>query len=56
MTKWSMEYFNDKVLDQILPKRFGGEDDPMGAIVFLVSSASDFVTGHILCVDGGEIA
>ena len=36
--------------------RWGHTDDLVGALVFLSSSASDFVNGHILYVDGGMLA
>ena len=36
--------------------RWGSTDDLMGPAVFLASSASDFVNGHILYVDGGILA
>jgi NAD(P)-dependent dehydrogenase (short-subunit alcohol dehydrogenase family) len=36
--------------------RFGSEFDLKGAAVFLASAASDFITGHILAVDGGQSA
>ena len=36
--------------------RFGGPQDLKGAAIFLASSASDFVTGQILAVDGGQSA
>jgi NAD(P)-dependent dehydrogenase (short-subunit alcohol dehydrogenase family) len=36
--------------------RFGNESDLKGPAVFLASSASDFVTGHVLVVDGGQTA
>jgi len=36
--------------------RWGRPEDLMGAVVFLASSASDFVTGQVLYVDGGILA
>jgi NAD(P)-dependent dehydrogenase (short-subunit alcohol dehydrogenase family) len=46
------EYF----LKKIPLGRFGSDHDLKGAAVFLASGASDFVTGHVLVVDGGQTA
>jgi NAD(P)-dependent dehydrogenase (short-subunit alcohol dehydrogenase family) len=46
----------DAYLERIPLRRFGGPDDLKGAIVFLASAASDFVTGQTIVVDGGESA
>ena len=36
--------------------RWGEPDELVGAAIFLASSASDYVNGHILYVDGGMLA
>jgi NAD(P)-dependent dehydrogenase (short-subunit alcohol dehydrogenase family) len=37
-------------------QRWETPEDLIGAAVFLASSDSDFVTGQVLCVDGGSVA
>ena len=44
---------NAEILSRIPAGRWATPADLMGAIVFLASSASDYVNGHILAVDGG---
>jgi gluconate 5-dehydrogenase len=43
-------------LSRIPSGRWGKPEDLIGAAVFLASSASDYVTGHVLFVDGGWTA
>jgi len=45
-----------EILDRIPAGRWGQPGDLAGAAVFLASSASDYVTGTILTVDGGWMA
>src|SRR3954464_5703302 len=45
-----------KMLASIPLRRFGGPDDLKGAVVFLASAASDYVTGQTIVVDGGQSA
>jgi gluconate 5-dehydrogenase len=46
----------DSLLDTIPMRRLGSDTDLEGAIAFLASRASDYVTGHTLVVDGGASA
>jgi 2-dehydro-3-deoxy-D-gluconate 5-dehydrogenase len=41
------------ILERIPAGRWGRGDDIAGAVVFLSSAASDYVSGTILPVDGG---
>jgi len=51
-----MERNKEMLLASIPAGRFGGPDDLKGAAVFLASDASNFVSGNILVVDGGQSA
>lgn len=44
---------NRQILERIPAARWGEPSDLAGAAVFLASSASDYVNGHVLIVDGG---
>ncbi|MHC4247848.1 MAG: SDR family NAD(P)-dependent oxidoreductase [Planctomycetota bacterium] len=46
----------DALLARIPMRRFGAPADLAGAAVFLCSSASDYVTGQVLYVDGGYLS
>ena len=56
MSEVMIERNRETFLKKIPLARFGGEHDLKGAAVFLSSDASDFVTGHVLVVDGGQTA
>ncbi len=43
----------EKVIRQTPFKRFGHPDELIGALIWLLSDASAFVTGSMICVDGG---
>ena len=42
-----------QILERIPAGRWGLPEDLAGAVVFLASSASDYMHGHVLVVDGG---
>ena len=48
--------FNSFIISKTPAARWGKPEDLAGPAVFLSSSASDFVNGHILYVDGGILA
>ena len=48
--------FDSFIISKTPAERWGNPEDLMGPAIFLASSASDFVNGHILYVDGGILA
>ena len=56
MSRAVVERHEQRLLDEIPLGRLGGESDLKGAVVYLASAASDFVTGAVLHVDGGQTA
>ncbi len=50
------EVRNSQILARIPAARWGEPEDIAGAAVFLSSSASDYITGEVLVVDGGWMA
>lgn len=56
MSQLVIERNKETFLSKIPLRRFGNEHDLKGAAVYLSSDASDYVTGHVLVVDGGQTA
>jgi NAD(P)-dependent dehydrogenase (short-subunit alcohol dehydrogenase family) len=56
MSQKVLEEAGERLLTRVPLGRFGGTDDLKGAVAFLASAASAFVTGTTLIVDGGQSA
>ncbi|MCH6268732.1 SDR family oxidoreductase [Neobacillus citreus] len=56
MTKAILGYSGESILDRTPAGRFGSDEDMKGPALFLASSASNYVFGHVLVVDGGTTA
>jgi 2-deoxy-D-gluconate 3-dehydrogenase len=48
--------FKERLMDRTPFRRLGNPQDVVGAVVFLASDASDFITGHTIPVDGGWLS
>ena len=56
MSKFVLDLQGEELVRRVPLRRFGGPEDLKGAVVFLASPASAYVTGHTLVVDGGQSA
>jgi NAD(P)-dependent dehydrogenase (short-subunit alcohol dehydrogenase family) len=58
LTQWMFDdqAFYKNFLKRIPIGRLGEPEDFIGTVIYLASKASDFMTGAILCVDGGYTA
>ena len=57
-TPLSEDLYNDpvrypKILSRIPMERWGKPEELKGAVVFLASEASNYISGHIMIIDGG---
>lgn len=48
--------YRDPILEKTPQKRFGTSEEVAQAALFLVSDRAQFVTGHVMVVDGGYLA
>ncbi len=48
--------FNTWLMTRVPAKRWGKPDELVGAAVFLASSASDYINGQMIYIDGGMLA
>lgn len=53
---WSNEGFLKQIIQTIPMGRIAETGDVVGAVLFLASGLSDFMTGEVLTVDGGSMA
>jgi len=53
---WSNESILNEILKTIPMGRIAETADVVGAVLFLASSLSDFITGEVINIDGGSLA
>ncbi len=53
---YAVPEFNDAIVASTLLKRIATPDEIVGAALYLTSDRSSYVTGSVMCVDGGIMA
>jgi NAD(P)-dependent dehydrogenase (short-subunit alcohol dehydrogenase family) len=53
---WETPEIHQEIIAQVPQKRMGQPEDVAGLALYLASSVSDFTTGAIMLVDGGQMA
>jgi len=53
MTEVLSDAVKNASMEQIPMKQFGSADDIAHAVAFLASEEAGYITGQVLCVDGG---
>lgn len=55
MTSKLSDTVKQGILESVPLKRIGNGDDIANVVMFLSSSQSDYITGQVICVDGGMV-
>lgn len=53
MTRQMSPAQQDALINQIPLGRLGQPEEVAEAVIYLVSPAADYITGQVLCIDGG---
>jgi 3-oxoacyl-[acyl-carrier protein] reductase len=53
MTESLPDSVKDKVIEAMAVRRLGNPDDIAAAVAYMTSDEAGFLTGQVLCVDGG---
>ena len=56
LTGQAVDNKGEQIIRRVPMRRLGNEGELKGIVVFLASDASSYITGQIICVDGGATA